>query len=62
VVVERRGSDSRSQVIEQRSIIMEAGKLEWICTMIALTYDCYYTTDIAPGDRYRPAVGRPSSV
>jgi hypothetical protein len=44
-------------------------KLERICTMIALTYDCYYTTDmtlagagkrahLAPGDRYRPGYGQ----
>jgi hypothetical protein len=61
VVVERRGSDSRSQVIEQRSIIMEAGKLEWICTMIALTYDCYYTTDmtLAGAGKRAPRAGRP---
>jgi hypothetical protein len=44
-------------------------ELERICTMIALTYDCYYTTDmtlagagkrarLAPGDRYRPGYGQ----
>jgi hypothetical protein len=58
-----------SQIIDQRSIIMEAGSWSGICTMIALTYDCYYTTDmtlagagkrahLVPGDRYRPGYGQ----
>ena len=58
------------RIPDHRSKINNHGswKLERICTMIALTYDCYYTTDmtlagagkrahLVPGDRYRPGSG-----
>lgn len=36
-------------------------ELERICTMIALTYDCYYTTDmtLAGAGKRAPRAGRP---